>query len=132
MVKRTYMQFLAERSLCTNLCAAKYCMPTATSRHIPMSTGSDSPYDNREQVCVGLKTTQARTSNYAVPYRSRAMYCWTASLNYSLTHSPCSYCTCACTFVSYVFCGLKSQSHSDDRHVHASSLCSVNRQYRPR
>ena len=95
MVKQTYMQFLAERSLCTNLCAAKYCMPTATSRHIPMSTGSDSPYDNREQVCVGLKTTQARTSNYAVPYRSRAMYCWTASLNYSLTHSPCSYCTCA-------------------------------------
>lgn len=64
MVKQTYMQFLAERSLCTNLCAARYCMPTATSRHIPMSTGSDSPYDNREQVCAGLKTTQARTSNY--------------------------------------------------------------------
>lgn len=64
MVKQTYMQFLAERSLCTNLCAAKYCMPTATSRHIPMSTGSDSPYGNREQVCAGLKTTQARTSNY--------------------------------------------------------------------
>jgi len=26
---------------------------------------------------------------------------------------------------TYSFCGLKSQSHSDDRHVHASSLCSV-------
>ena len=43
LVYATYMQFLAERSLCTNLCVAKYCMPTATSRHIPMSIDSDSP-----------------------------------------------------------------------------------------
>jgi len=46
------------------------------------------------------------------PYRP----CWTASLN-----SQFLCCVCVCTFC-VIFCGLKSQSHSDNGHVHATVL----------
>ena len=46
-----------------------------------------------------------------------------ALLNYSLTNGSCMG-TCVCTFC-VIFGGLKSQSHSDDGHVHATIPRSV-------
>ena len=46
--------------------------------------------------------------------------CWTASMN-----SRFLSCTCMCLYFCVIFSGLKSWSHSDNGHVHATAPCSV-------
>jgi len=55
-------------------------------------------------------------------YRPRVTYLLDCFTEYSLTHSTC---VVHVFVLCVIFCDLRSQSHSDDNHVHATALCFV-------